>query len=490
MRLRLFHKLFLLVAVSALLAALAMAIVLSLNLKRGFADYLDARDDEQLLAFVDAAARQLANPSNDAALRAGNVVWPKLINDLVRLGEVPGARGAVPAARRNSGSIDREGNPAPRRGPPRRPPPDNFAMRLLVFDAEGRQVWGPKRPAQRQMLEQRIVLAGRELATARLLPRAPLPKNVDALFLQSQYRDASLLTVLLLALASIPAYFFARSGAARLSAVQRATTAIAAGDLSARVSVTGGDEISAMGENINSMALNLQQLDSSRRRWLAEISHELRTPLAVLIGELDALRDEVRPLNLLAVRSLSEEAQRLERVVNDLHFLALADMSGTSCTFAPCDAVAIVVDARARFAPAFSKAEISLSMDLGERSQLAVVWDGARVTQLLTNILSNSLRYTDSPGSAVLALKIVNGWVHLTLEDSAPAVPEADLERIFEPLYRVEASRARVSGGSGMGLAVSQSIVRAHGGSLSAATSALGGLKVEIILPVNALNHD
>ena len=129
-------------------------------------------------------------------------------------------------------------------------------------------------------------------------------------------------------------------------------------------------------------------------------------------------------------------------------------------------------------------------MDLGERSQLAVVWDGARVTQLLTNILSNSLRYTDSPGSAVLALKIVNGWVHLTLEDSAPAVPEADLERIFEPLYRVEASRARVSGGSGMGLAVSQSIVRAHGGSLSAATSALGGLKVEIILPGNALNHD
>ena len=160
-------------------------------------------------------------------------------------------------------------------------------------------------------IEHAIVVGGETLAMARLLPRPPTPRNVDVNFLQRQYRDASLLTLLLVMLASIVAYFFARSGTARLLEMQRATTAIAAGDPSSRVKISGTDEISPMGENINSMALNLQQLDAARRRWLAEISHELRTPLSVLVGELDALKQNVRPLSMPAIDSLREEAQRI-----------------------------------------------------------------------------------------------------------------------------------------------------------------------------------
>lgn len=352
MRLRLFHKLFLLVAISVLLAAMAMAmaIVLSLNLKRGFADYLNARDDEQLRTFVDAAAALIEARGNAQGLRTGTASWPELLTEMALRGDIPDAKPNAPflrlgpmgrllpqqdySAPETAQGTTASDEPRPRRrqndpeirGQRRPPPPDNFAIRLMLFDRKGQQLFGPK-PAQdirvqdirvqdtgmrhARKIEHAIVVGGETLAMARLLPRPPTPRNVDVNFLQRQYRDASLLTLLLVMLASIVAYFFARSGTARLLEMQRATTAIAAGDPSSRVKISGTDEISAMGENINSMALNLQQLDAARRRWLAEISHELRTPLSVLVGELDALKQNVRPLSMPAIDSLREEAQRI-----------------------------------------------------------------------------------------------------------------------------------------------------------------------------------
>ncbi len=530
MRLRLFHKLFLLVAGSAVFAAIAMAVVLSINLKRGFADYLNARDDEQLRAFVDAAAAIIVERGDTSALQANAAIrqnevtpqlsaaWIALMDEMVRRGEIPDAKPdrpfplprAFPRNRSNAGSDpeQREARGAtdaetrrPRqrmpgamdRPPPRRAPPDGFAIRLMLFDLQGRQILGPYPAQDMASVQQPIMVNGQRLAIATLLPRGPAPKHVDASFLQRQYRDAGLLSVLLLALASIAAYFFARSGAARLFDMQRATNAIAGGDLTARAYVTGNDEIAAVGQNINSMALNLQQLDAARRRWLAEISHELRTPLSVLLGELDALRLEIRPLTIPAVLSLSEEAQRIERIVNDLHFLALSDLSGVSCQFAPCDAINVISKITNRFAPAFAAAKIDWQLDLNGVQSLAVCWDAARITQLFNNLLSNSLRYTDAPGRVILTMHHDVRQVTMTLNDSAPGVPEADLKRVFEPLFRVDTSRARATGGSGLGLAVSQSIVAAHGGTISALLSPLGGLCMQISLPLDssdqAANH-
>ncbi len=506
MRLRLFHKLFFLVAMIALLAALAMALVLSLNLKRGFTGYLQARDDEQLQAFVAAAEQAISRRGNAAALIAGTASWPEMYAAMIRNGDVPNTppdfneqnRPPPPRAERQRPRPPHDRPPL--EGPPYdrppfdrppsdrqgRPPPEVFALRVLIFNAQGAQMLGPKPALQPVMLEHPIKVGGITVAYAKLLPPSRVPHDLDVRFLHGQYRDAAILTVVLLLLASIVAYFFARSGVARLLEMQRATTAIAGGDLAARVHVNGADEISAMGLNINSMAVNLQQLDAARRRWLAEISHELRTPLSVLVGELHALREGVRVVDMHAVHSLSEEAQRLERLVNDLHFLAVSDLSTASCEFAPCDAVRIIEKVVARYAAAFAQAKLDLRVDCGVLSHLAVVWDHTRVDQLLANVLSNSLRYTDAPGELRVVLRQLDNTAQISVDDSAPAVPKALLGRLFEPLFRVEASRARVSGGSGLGLAVCQSIVRAHGGSIAAASSELGGLCLRIVLPLDA----
>jgi two-component system sensor histidine kinase BaeS len=117
---------------------------------------------------------------------------------------------------------------------------------------------------------------------------------------------------------------------------------------------------------------------------------------------------------------------------------------------------------------------------------LAVLWDPARIEQLLSNLLENSLRYTDAPGRMEVALTVEGNQVRLSVADSAPGVAEADLERLFEPLYRADTARGRHNGGSGLGLAICVAIAQAHGGRMTAQPATLGGLLITVVLPIQA----
>ena len=114
----------------------------------------------------------------------------------------------------------------------------------------------------------------------------------------------------------------------------------------------------------------------------------------------------------------------------------------------------------------------------------AARWDAGRISQLLANLLENSLRYTQSPGRVRLTARPLGAVIEVRLEDTPPGVPAADLERLFDPLYRVDPSRSRAFGGAGLGLAIARAIAQAHGGQLRAEPAALGGLAVVLTLPV------
>lgn len=486
MHLRLFHQLFLLIAGTGLLAAMAMAMVLSLNLRSGFSDYLDARDAEMLRRFVETAELNISARGDADAVQDGHVLLPAVLNDMVARREIPEAPPGFsftppldgPA---NAGTAAEKAKARERRGPP----PQAFAIRLLILDLQNNKIVGPTPPGGLTPLELPIKIDGETVAKAQLLPRGRAPGN-DAQFLESQYRGAGVITALLVALAALPAFWLARLGTSRLAAMQKTAKDIAQGDLTARISVKGRDELSAMGRDINSMAESLSQLDSSRRRWLAEISHELRTPLSVLVGELDALKDGIRPLTVIAVQSLSDEALRLARIVDDLHFLAMSDLPGTLCQVVTADAVSIIDGIQARFERAFDESNIALSVDRGGLSNLPVIWDEARIGQVLANVLTNSMRYTKAPGQACIVLSASERAVSIQIDDSAPSVDDIHLDRLFDPLYRIEDSRSRPSGGSGLGLSVSHAIVKSHGGRMTASRSDLGGLCIQITLPRDA----
>jgi two-component system sensor histidine kinase BaeS len=239
--------------------------------------------------------------------------------------------------------------------------------------------------------------------------------------------------------------------------------------------------------HINQMAQALQNQEHTRKRWLADISHELRTPLSVLQGEVEALLDGVRPLTLAMIVSLREEVLRLNALVNDLHLLSMADLQALPCHFEFGDAVALLRNVHQRFENSAQAQGIVLSLDLASHAELPVCWDMHRMTQVLGNVVSNSLKYTDGPGQAVIRLRQEGASVVIVMEDTAPGVPETDLPRLLDPLFRVQTDRARAPGdrqhGSGLGLSIAAAIVKAHRGQIDLALSALGGLCVRISLP-------
>jgi two-component system sensor histidine kinase BaeS len=248
------------------------------------------------------------------------------------------------------------------------------------------------------------------------------------------------------------------------------------------------DEIGDVVRNVNRMAEGLERLEGARRRWLADISHELRTPLTVLRGHVEALQDGVRPLSPEAIDTLHEELLRIGKLVDDLHLLAVSDLKALPCHPGPADAVALLRQLAHRFEPRAAAAGLTLRLCLPEAQQaLPVSWDVDRVEQLLGNLVDNSLRYTDPPGEILIGLRAQGSRIQMTVDDSAPGVPAQQLGQVFEPLFRGDLARNRRLGGSGLGLAICQAIAQAHDGHVTASASELGGLRITVELPAQAL---
>jgi two-component system, OmpR family, sensor histidine kinase BaeS len=480
MRLRVVHTLSLLLMSAVLLAVLAMAAVTAWNLRKGFADYLAARDVERLEQFADLVAQAAAQAGGAEALLQQRLNMRELLDQFAQSQGLP---------RRSRPTSDT------RNARPGGPPPggaDGFGARVVVVAVDGRALLGrPLPPDGSPVIDRPIRLNGEVIALARLPMRSVVPDAVDARFLRKQYLGITAVATALVLLALASAWWVARRWVRPLLAVQDATARIARGEFDVRLAGPQqgegrADEIGDLVRNVNAMAEGLQRLEGVRRRWVADISHELRTPLAVLRGEIEALVDGVRPLGHEAVLSLREETLRIGALVDDLHLLAMSDLRALPCQFADFDVVPFVEQIVARFDSRAAAARLSLATDIGVAVAQPVCWDRARIEQLLVNLIENSLRYTDAPGRIVVALRLEGERIVIDVDDSAPGVPADDLPRLFEPLYRADAARSRHRGGSGLGLAICDAIVRSHGGRIDASVSALGGVRVRVDLPLNA----
>ncbi len=474
MKFRLSILVFFAIATTGLVGALTTAAALSINLSQGFHGYLTARDEERLDEAIEKAVDNAAALGGIKAFDRGDFTAASLL------------RGAgLPMPLRRPPPIGGRGDPGNRR----LPPPEGMVARIILLNANGATLHGPQLPPGQKplplMIKRPLIIEGRTIATILVLPRAPTPEGIDQRFLASQYRLAGIIVLMLVLASLIPAWLIARRGAGFVRSVKQATGAIVDGRYAYRVPDSRVIELSAVTGDINAMADHLSRLESARRRWLAEISHELRTPLAAMRGEIDAIVDGIRPASAAAIVSLREEAEMLGRLVDDLHFLAISDLSGSTCRFDDIDALALCRKVIARFADRAEDNGLALEFEHYGRSALPVRWDERRIEQVLSNVITNSLRYTDAPGRILLSVAESANAVTLTLDDSAPGVDDTERLHLFEPLYRTDSTRDRASAGCGLGLAVSASIVAAHAGTMMAAASALGGLQIRITLPVN-----
>ncbi|WP_426359394.1 ATP-binding protein [Pseudocolwellia sp. HL-MZ19] len=305
----------------------------------------------------------------------------------------------------------------------------------------------------------------------------------------SQQQRNFLWIVLWLTLISFSlAWFLVRHLLTPLKRLESVANSLQQGDYTMQIKVTGEDELSVLSNRFNELSCSLLQQKENREQWLADISHELRTPISVLKSEIEALQDGVRQPEPKYIDSLHDQVQNLSHLVNDLYQLSLSD-SGMQFNMAEkVDILDVLKKSCSLYKLRCQEQSIQLHMNVDSSQAIFMKGDEKSLTQLFSNLLENSLRYTDAPGQIKVVMKVDNQQLNIIIEDSSPGVPNEALPKLFDRLYRVDESRSRLSGGSGLGLSICENIVKAHQGKMIATHSKLGGLTITINIPLLSVN--
>lgn len=473
------HKIFVILLVTVGLVVAGLTLFMTWSLELGFVRFLDARHQARIDDIADRLVQEYVDGGGWRRLDENELRWAQLL-------------------------VGKPEQFAKHR-PPREPDHPGDALeseallarmkdaeqgilraehRVMLLDADRSIIYGE--PELIDLLTLRPINVGnRTVGYLGILPGPSLVDLNDAHFLDRQTNAFVLIALVVMLFSAILAYPFAKHLIRPLRAITEGSRALAAGYYDTRVPVRPGsnDELDQLARDFNSLARTLEENELARRQWVADISHEIRTPLAVLRGELEALQDGLRPLDLREMHSLHGEVLRLGRLVDDLYELSMTDLGALQYRKTRVDPIAILKEDIDAHAGEFRGLRIDIGLDDRLPGPVSLNADPDRLQQLFHNLLINSLRYTDAGGRLLIRASRDDGRLILDFMDSAPGVPAEDLPRLFDRLYRVESSRNRAHGGAGLGLAICRNIVHAHGGEISAQASEFGGLWVRVTLP-------
>ena len=479
MKIRITYRLFLVILAAALLSVVSMFFIMQWNIERGFRRYINDVEQAQFARLAVRLETSYATQGSWDFLRNEPDQWFRLIAESFPEGHhrppLEDMEGAPPPPPSHVGS-------GPQHFPPG-PPHHDIHKLFILLDENKRPVFvQPGIPADVQLKQ--LQYHNRTVGYLGLLPHHRLADEGQRRFLKDINTALSMIAgtiVLLAAGLSLP---LARRLVQPIKALAAATDRLAAGEFSTRVPATSTDELGQLARGFNSLALTLEKNEQTRRQWVADISHELRTPLAILRGELEAIQDGIRLANLESIDSLHGEVIRLQRLVDDLYQLSLSDLGALTYRKVEMELEPLFTLALASYRSRFTDRGIAIEAAIPRAGKAVVFGDPERMHQLFANLFDNSLKYTDSGGTISVRLTCLDEHVTIDIEDSAPGVPGSEIDRLFERLYRVEASRNRAAGGAGLGLAICRNIVEAHAGTIEARPSPLGGLWIRVELPL------
>ena len=253
------------------------------------------------------------------------------------------------------------------------------------------------------------------------------------------------------------------------------TQTIARRDLSFRVAEQGSAEMREVSDSFNKMAAALEDAETLRRNMLNDIAHELRTPLTVLEGNLQAILDDVYPLEKAEIARLYDQTRHLNRLVDDLRLLAQAEARQLPLQRSSSDLVVLLEEVAELFSPLAGEKSISLDTSLLPSSVFAAV-DRMRLAQTLQNLLTNASQHTPAGGVITLSLRAEEETAMITVADNGDGIASEDISHVFDRFYRVDKNRTRDTGGVGLGLAIAQAFVEAHGGKIEVFSAGVGQL--------------
>ena len=368
------------------------------------------------------------------------------------------------------------------------PPQDPAAVdelslqdRVTLLDASGRYLAG--RSVEGEANVRRAIEINGKPAGYLVVAKAARPSDAMSTAFVNRLKDSLLIIVALsVALSALAAMLLAAHFRKPIMRLADGARALADGQFETRLDANRSDELGELAHSFNLLAAKLDQVDASRRQWVADTSHELRTPLSVLRAQLEAVQDGVRPATAEGTAAMLRQVLSLSTLIDQLYALARADVGALDDQRQQVDAWQLLREQAGAFDEKFARAGMSIAASAAGGDG-TVEADPERLRQLFANIFENCIRYCGRGAHVKVHARRACLHVDFLIDDSGPGVPDAALPHLAERFYRVEGSRSREHGGAGLGLALCRRIVVAHGGQLLFSRSPLGGLQVLVRLP-------
>lgn len=353
-----------------------------------------------------------------------------------------------------------------------------LSSRLSLYDAKQQFILGE--PSENPVSYRPIMVNG---AVVGYLGLRPVLDQDDALsinFFSNQKRYLFLIYILSLIASLVAALLLATYFKKPIQHLLNATRELTKGNYQHQVKVNRNDELGDLSAEINQLAVILDQHENSRRQWVADTSHELKTPLAVLQAQIEAMQDGIRKPTPQHFASMLGQVSSLKKLTQDLADLAQAEAQQLHFYFTEIDPWSVIQQEVENFKPKFDQANLTVTAQ-GQGTHLQL--DVDRFKQIMVNLLSNSIRYTEAGGEVnIHTAEDLHSW-SVIVDDSPLGLTDDQLANLGQRFYRVDDSRTRSTGGTGLGLALSAKIAQGLGGTLSFDHSPLGGLRCKLTFP-------
>jgi len=277
-----------------------------------------------------------------------------------------------------------------------------------------------------------------------------------------------------------------------LQAMTRAAESMAAGDYDQQVAARGSsDEIGQLARSFNRMAYEVKHAREAQRQFVANVSHDLRSPLTSVIGFSQALTEDeaTTPWQRRTAAIINDEAQRMQRLTVDLLDLSRLEAGRLPLAMAPLDLRALLCGVAARYQTLPARRDVRVVVELGDEA-LPARGDADRLTQVFVNLLDNALKFADAGGEVRLRAAREGDSAVVEVYNTGAGISPEDLPRVFDRFYRGDHSRARRTGGSGIGLAIVRELVHAHGGAVAASSEQGQWAALTVRLPLSVRDED
>ncbi|KGJ86488.1 ATP-binding protein [Colwellia psychrerythraea] len=495
------NKLFVFLFSYSLILVTVLVLLIQWSIGKGMVEYVISKEIDTLKPVLTNLSKEYQKENNWRSMTDNHPRFRQLISEQLTGSDFESKQKKFPPEHRRFNKTEHRPahmpehmpmhRPPPPKGFGKRPPPESEAHYALL-DIDKKLIVGNYLKTL-EYVKTPININNQVIGYFAISKRNQLTQGYEVDFIKQQQHYLWLIGLFVMSLVVLVTLPLARHVVEPIKLITRGMHKLTQGDYQQTIELKRQDELSELSRDYNELALTLAENENARKRWLANISHELRTPVAILRGELEAMLDKVRPITENNIASANDEVKHLQRLIDDLNLLTSADIGGMRYRKQTEELVSLIQSEADKYRGYLADAGIELTLELGSQ-QSNIYADKNRLFQLFENIINNAIKYSSATQFHIsitfekstknVAENILSD-VTITLADNGVGVDEVHFIHLFEHLYRVEDSRNRKTGGSGLGLSICRHIVTAHQGEISAQKSNLGGLAVKISLPLS-----